>query len=78
MFRQYLHRSVNLFNIKYWRLKRNLTRAQLALTLGTTHGYIYEIETEKKSPSLKMFYRIAEALEIEIYIKDLHESEYEK
>lgn len=63
-----------MFDVRYWRLKRNYTRVQLALLLGTTRGYIYEIESGKKIPSIKMFCRLAKALEVGIYIKDLREN----
>lgn len=51
-----------LINLMYWRKKRNLTQLQLATLLGTSPGYIYEIEKGKKTPSLEMIYKIAEAL----------------
>lgn len=55
---------VLLVNLKYWRKKRNLTQVQLAILLYTTTGYIYEIESGKKVPSLKMLYKLAEKLDV--------------
>ncbi|MFL0245542.1 helix-turn-helix domain-containing protein [Candidatus Clostridium stratigraminis] len=53
-----------LINLKHWRIKKNLTQFQLAIRLETSPGYIYEIESNKKTPSIRMIYKIAEVLEI--------------
>lgn len=60
-----------LVNLKYWRKKKNLTQVQLATLLYTSVGYIYELESGKKAPSLKMLYDIAE--ELDVCPKDLLE-----
>lgn len=51
-------------NIKCWRLKCKMTRPQLAKIIGTTPGYIYEIETGRKMPSFPMIIRISNVLEV--------------
>ncbi|WP_291568505.1 helix-turn-helix domain-containing protein [Clostridium sp. UBA2485] len=51
-------------SIKYWRKKRNLTQLQLAALLGTSPGYVYELEAGKRRPSLKMICKIVEVLDI--------------
>lgn len=51
-----------MINLKYWRTKRRLTQLQLATLIETTPGYIHEIENGKKCPSIKMLYKIADAL----------------
>jgi transcriptional regulator with XRE-family HTH domain len=54
----------HLINLRYWRSKRKLTQLQLATLIGTTPGYIHEIENGKKWPTLKMLYKIANALDL--------------
>lgn len=58
-----------MIKLKCWRRKKGLTRVQLATLLGTSAGYIYEIECGKKLPSISLLYRIADALNI--CVKDL-------
>ncbi len=51
------------------RMKRNLTLEKLAYENDISKGYLSEIESGKKLPSLLMLERIAVALEVDI--KDL-------
>lgn len=59
-----------MINFKYWRMKRNLTRVELAKMVGTSKNYIYELERGIKFPSKQMFDKIINALNICIIIID--------
>lgn len=59
-----------MIDFKFWRIKRNLTRSQLASKVRISENYIYEIETGRKIPSLKTIYRIADALDVELILID--------
>lgn len=48
------------------RNKRGLTLEKLAYENDISKGYLSELESGKKLPSLKMLERIAEALEVDI------------
>lgn len=62
-----------MIDLKFWRKKRNLTRAQLAAMVSTSQNYIYEIETRKKNPSIAMIYKLAKALDIRIIVRDAND-----
>jgi transcriptional regulator with XRE-family HTH domain len=62
-----------LINLRYWRKKRKLTQTQLATLVGTTSGYIHEIENGKKYPSLKMLNKLANALNLYLIFIDKNE-----
>lgn len=62
-----------MIDFKFWRKKRNLTRAQLASLVKTSENYIYEIEVGNKSPSLKMVYKLTKVLDIYIIAIDMLE-----
>jgi len=53
------------FNIKEQRRILGITQAKLAERVNTTTHYIAMIELEKKTPSISMVERIAEALQID-------------
>ena len=44
-----------------------LSQHQLAKQLGITQTFLSEIERGRKSPSLEQFFRICEALEIQVF-----------
>lgn len=67
----------NLIDLKFFRIKRHLSRKQLASMVKVSENYLYEIETFRKFPSLKLLYRIAEALDIYICVIDLLENNAE-
>jgi len=52
-------------NLKTYRKLRKVSQTQLADMCDSSTGYIGEIETGKRFPSVKMIERIAAALEIE-------------
>ena len=43
---------------------RDLTRIKLAMEVGKSSAMIKNIESSRNDPSLKTFYRIAEALQV--------------
>ena len=53
------------FNIKEQRRILGITQAKLAERVNTTTHYIAMIELERKTPSINMIERIAEALQID-------------
>jgi len=59
--------SIQKFGVKLrvLRLARNITLKQMALALGLkTHGYLSEIESGKKKPTLDLALRVARFFEI--------------
>lgn len=54
-------------NIKKYREKLGLTQEKLSECAGISSDYLSEIERGKKLPSMKRFFRIAEAMNIEAY-----------
>lgn len=55
----------NLINLKKIRKARGLTQNELADKVNVTESFISQCETGKKSPSLEVALRIAEALDCE-------------
>lgn len=51
-------------NLKYYRGIKGISQKQLAHKLNISQGYISEIEKGIKSPTIRMLYEIANALEI--------------
>lgn len=51
--------------MKFARMKKNMTQANLAEILSTHENNLSKIETGKKNISMKTLYKIATALEIE-------------
>lgn len=56
-----------IINLKGYRKLRNLSQMQLAELCESSTGYIGEIESGKRFPSVRMIERIAGALKIESY-----------
>ena len=54
-------------NIRYFRKRQDITRADLARLTGLSNTYIAEIETGRKTPSLKVLIKIAVNLSTEPY-----------
>ena len=54
-----------IINLKAYRKLRSLSQTQLADLCDSSTGYIGEIESGKRFPSVSMIERIASALEIE-------------
>ena len=44
-----------------------LSQYKLAKIVGITQSFINEIESGRKSPSIEVFFRICEALEIKVF-----------
>ncbi|RKI71521.1 XRE family transcriptional regulator [bacterium 1xD42-67] len=53
--------------IRSKREKIGWSQYKLAQVVGITQSFMNEIESGKKSPSIDVFFRICEALEIEIF-----------
>ena len=51
-------------NLRYYREHKGISQKQLAHKLNISQGYISEIEKGIKSPTIRMLYEIANALEI--------------
>ena len=51
-------------NLKKIRESKGISGRQLAKITGRSQGYISSIESGKKSPTIRMIYRIASTLEI--------------
>ena len=55
-------------NIRYFRMKKNLTQQQLADRIGMSREYVCDIENESrnKHPTIAVLGRIADAMNIHI------------
>lgn len=53
--------------IKKNREKAGLSQYKLAQMVGITQSFMNEIESGKKSPSIEVFFRICEALDIRVF-----------
>ena len=53
------------FNIKIYRLKRNLTQFQLAEMINVNEKYIGKIESGKQNITLKTLHKLLTALNVE-------------
>lgn len=51
-------------NLKHYRELKGISQKKLAEKLSISQGYISEIEKGVKSPTIRMLYDIADALEI--------------
>ncbi|NFK79022.1 helix-turn-helix transcriptional regulator [Clostridium botulinum] len=51
-------------NLKKIREEKNISQSKLAMLAGISKSYISELEAGKKTPSLDMLEKIAEALEV--------------
>ena len=51
-------------NLKYYREQKKISQKKLAQNLGIGQGYISKIENGIESPTVRMLYRFADALEI--------------
>ena len=49
------------------RKKAGLSQYKLAQMVGITQSFMNEIESGKKSPSIEVFFRICEALDIRVF-----------
>ena len=55
-------------NIKRYREELGLTQEQLSEMAGISSDYLSEIERGKKTPSMKRFFKIAVALNVQPYL----------
>jgi len=53
--------------IRNTREKKGLSQYKLAKMVGITQSFMNEIESGKKSPSIEVFFRICEALDIKVF-----------
>lgn len=51
--------------IKEVRLSKNLSQMELAKKSGISQSYLSELESNKKSPTLRLLCKIAEALNVQ-------------
>lgn len=51
-------------NLKYVREQKKISQKELAERLNISQGYISEIEKNLKSPTVRVLYEIANALEV--------------
>jgi len=49
------------------RKARGMSQYKLAKMVGITQSFMNEIESGRKSPSIEVFFRICEALEIRVF-----------
>ena len=67
-----------VFNMKKYRKEKQFSQMKLAEMINTSTAYIGEIEINRKTPSLDMVEKIANALEIEpfkLFIDDKNRNE---
>ena len=57
--------EIFVFNLKKFRKKRKISQMKLAEMLDTSTSYIGEIEINRKTPSMEMVEKIANALDVE-------------
>ena len=53
--------------IRNKREKLELSQYKLAKAVGITQSFMNEIESGKKSPSIEVFFRICDALDIQVF-----------
>lgn len=58
--------------IRSTRKKAGLSQYKLAKMVGITQSFMNEIESGKKSPSIEVFFRICEALNIRVFPDESH------
>ena len=57
--------------IRNKREKLGWSQYKLAKVVGITQSFMNEIESGKKSPSIEVFFRICEALEIKVFPEEV-------
>ena len=61
-------REVFSQNLKYYRIKSNISQEKLSEMVGLTDKYISDLERQLYDPSLKTIDSLAKALNIETYL----------
>ena len=61
-------REVFSQNLKYYRIKSNISQEKLSEIVGLTDKYISDLERQLYDPSLKTIDSLAKALNIETYL----------
>ena len=61
-------REVFSQNLKYYRIKSNISQEKLSEVVGLTDKYISDLERQLYDPSLKTIDSLAKALNIETYL----------
>ena len=61
--------------IRKKREKLKMSQYKLAKLVGITQSFMNEIESGKKSPSIEVFFRICEALDIRVFPDDEEEGQ---
>lgn len=61
-------REVFSQNLKYYRIKSNISQEKLSEVVGLTYKYISDLERQLYDPSLKTIDSLAKALNIETYL----------
>ncbi|EKQ56338.1 MULTISPECIES: helix-turn-helix transcriptional regulator [unclassified Clostridium] len=54
----------HIIELRYYRKMRKISQRNLAKKMDLTQGYISKIENGIESPTIRMLYRFADALEI--------------
>lgn len=54
-------------NLKHLRMEKHLSQVELARAVGVSKQYIYQIESGKTTPSIKIAKKIGKILDIEWY-----------
>lgn len=65
-------------NLRYYRLKANLTQSKLSELVGVTDKYISDLERNLYDPSLGTLEALAVALNIETYLLLKYDKEHTK
>lgn len=52
--------------VKVWRTRRGLTQAQLAEAAGVTQGYIAQLEKGQRKGGVRLYRRLARALQVNL------------
>ena len=71
-------REIFAKNLRYYRVKANLTQSKLSELAGVTDKYISYLENSKYDPSLGVLASLATALDIPVYLLLKYDEEHTK
>ena len=58
--------SADMTALRWWRERRAFTQRDLADRAGISQGYLAKIETGQSTPRLRVWFRLADALQVDI------------